>query len=81
MNNLLIKTILCTEDYENHYKLAKLMDLDVNRNMHPIILRAYVISNIDKLYNLNNLNNLHNLNKNEIIDSKNINIVIKNDKD
>tara|TARA_B100001063_G_C16398245_1_gene373555 strand:+ start:132 stop:350 length:219 start_codon:yes stop_codon:yes gene_type:complete len=72
MNNLLMKTILCTEDYENHYKLAKLMDLDVNRNMHPIILRAYVISNIDKLHNLNN---------NKIIDSKNINIVIKNDKD
>ena len=72
MNNLLIKTILCTEDYENHYKLAKLIDLDVNRNMHPIILRAYVISNLDKLYNLN---------KTEIIDSKNINIVIKNDKD
>ena len=71
MNNLLMKTILCAEDYENNYQLAKSMNLDVNRNMHPIILRAYVISNLDKLYDLNN---------NKIIDSKNINIGIKNDK-
>ena len=68
MNNLLLKTINCTEDYDNHYKLAKIMNLNVNRNMHPIILRAYVISNLDKLEILN---------KNYIISSENIEVNIK----
>ena len=68
MNNLLLKTINCTEDYDNHYKLAKIMNLNVNRNMHPIILRAYVISNLDKLEILN---------KNYIISSESIEVKIK----
>jgi len=54
MNNLLIKVLECTEDYENHYKLATMMNLDVNRNMHPIIIRAYIISNIDKIIKIDN---------------------------
>lgn len=68
MNNLLLKTINCTEDYNNHYKLAKIMNLNVNRNMHPIILRAFVISNLDKLEIIN---------KNYILSSENIEVNIK----